>query len=340
MEVGRPNTGRHAAVDGYAARVSEGAPSPASSPLVGWTIQRSHAAFALWRWDRMRHAQAGMDPEPGVDDLVALASRVAGAVRDEDDQRRAEAQRVAARAGAEAELGAARHGVVALVSAYASMATYGAIGQEWGAYVRDHGEPEEQVFEIGWGGCIPPFEVIDGRYVPLPPRKVRFAGETIRRDVEAQLLEMAPGLGAAKREAIRAAFARRDAAEQHLAAVPTEPLPPPPPRAPLPIAPALAEAAALASSHGARLVVLVAPLDAQASPDARQRRDLSDAAIATLDVLAAEVASAARAAGAGAVDATPALKQVGAAAYLPDGHLSAAGHDAVARALAAALTGG
>jgi hypothetical protein len=338
MEVDRPNAGRHAAVDGYAARVAEGAPAPASSPLVEWTIQRSHAAFALWRWERTREALAsGMEPEPGVDALVALAARVAGTVRYEDEQRRAETQRVAALAGAETELRAARRGVVSLASAQIGLTGYDALGQEWQVYVHDGGEPADSVFEIGYGGCAAPYDLVDGRYVPRPPRKVRYAGERIRSDVEAQLLEMAPGLGRAKQDEIRAAFARREAAEAHLAALPTAPLPPPPPRAPLPIAPALERAAALASAHGAKLVVLVAPLDAQASPDARQRRQLGGAEIDALDVLSAEVAAAARAAGAVGVDATPALKQAGAAAYLPDGHLSATGHDVVARALAAAL---
>jgi lysophospholipase L1-like esterase len=339
MEVDRPNTGRHAAVDGYAARVSEGAPAPASSPLVEWTIQRSHAAFALWRWERTRQASA-MEPEPGVDDLVALAARVAGAVRYEDQQRSAEAQRAAALAGAETELREAKRGVLALVSAQLAVVTYSRLEQEWRTYVRDGGEPEASVFEIGYGGCIPPYDYREGKYVPRPPRKVRYAGDTIRRDVEDYLVEMAPGLGHGKLAEVRAAIERRDAAQARLQGLPTEPLPPPPPRAPLPIAPVIERAAALASSHGARLVVLVAPLDAQASPDARRRRELSDAEVGALDVLSAEVASAARAAGAIGVDATPALKQAGAAAYLPDGHLSAAGHDVVAHALAAALTEG
>ena len=58
-----------------------------------------------------------------------------------------------------------------------------------------------------------------------------------------------------------------------------------------------------------------------------------------LDALTAEIAAAARAAGAIGIDAAPALKEAGAPSFLTDGHLSAAGHDAMARAVAAALAG-
>ncbi|MFT3770334.1 MAG: hypothetical protein QM820_33315 [Minicystis sp.] len=54
-------------------------------------------------------------------------------------------------------------------------------------------------------------------------------------------------------------------------------------------------------------------------------------------MLADCIAAAARAAGATGVDATPALKQAGAAAFLEDGHLSAAGHEAMARAVVAGM---
>jgi hypothetical protein len=140
-----------------------------------------------------------------------------------------------------------------------------------------------------------------------------------------------------RKEEILGVFARRAAAEARVAALPTAPLPPPPAAEPLSIAPFLARAKELAAANGARLVVVAAPLDAQASPEARQRRQIGDAEAAALDVLSAEIATAARSAGAVGVDATPALKQVGEAAFLHDGHLSARGHEAVAQAIAAAL---
>jgi hypothetical protein len=56
-----------------------------------------------------------------------------------------------------------------------------------------------------------------------------------------------------------------------------------------------------------------------------------------VDRVAMDLASVAHRVGAVGVDPTLALRQAGPAAYLPDGHLSAAGHDAVARAVAAAM---
>jgi hypothetical protein len=93
----------------------------------------------------------------------------------------------------------------------------------------------------------------------------------------------------------------------------------------------------LARAHGARLVVLPVPLDAQVAEETRARRGLGVDDVAALDGLVAAVAGSARAWGALGVDPTPLLKALGAAAYLPDGHLSAAGHDALAHAVAEAL---
>jgi hypothetical protein len=85
--------------------------------------------------------------------------------------------------------------------------------------------------------------------------------------------------------------------------------------------------------------VVVAPLDAQASPAARARRSLSDAEVAMLDAVSATIVAEARAAGAVGVDAAVPLREVGGAAFLGDGHLAAAGSEAVAKAVAGAMGG-
>ena len=332
-ELDRPNARRHTAVDGWAARVTPGeAPAPAS-PLRELAIRRSQAAFALWRWQRTREAAAaGIEPDAGLDELVALAARVARAARAEDEHRRDEEQRAGLLAEADAELRAARRAVVALARKYSGMAQSGPIGEEWMAYLRKDGEPDADLFVTYYGGCAPAgpgqSNVFHRRLQPA----------VVREDVEALLKDVAGILPRARGQEIRDAFGRRAVAEARLAAVPTAALPPPPAREPLPITPFLAQARALAAAHGARLVVLVAPLDAQVSLEARRRREVSDAAATALDVMSAEIAATARVQGAVGVDATPALRRVGAEAFLADGHLAAAGHEAVARAVAEALT--
>ena len=67
----------------------------------------------------------------------------------------------------------------------------------------------------------------------------------------------------------------------------------------------------------------------------RDRRGLGAADVAALDNLVRDLAAFASRAGARGVDPTQALRRVGPAAYLRDGHLSAAEHDAVAGALSA-----
>jgi lysophospholipase L1-like esterase len=336
-EIDRPNTGRHTALDGFAARFDPSAPPRASSPLRTRLIQQSHAAFALWRWARTREAQnANLDPEPDTTSLLPLALRVAAASNALGDHRRAEARRAADVADAEQELVAADRDIVRLVRAHRGLVAYTETWRrEWDAYLKADGAPGDEVFPNFFGGCAPPPAWWYAQYGSS--RNVRFAGSRIQRDVENTLQDMARGLPADKAREIRDAFARRDAARVRLSALPQDvPLPPPAP-ASLPIAPFLAEAQALAAAHGAKLVVIAAPLDAQIALEARRRRGITDVEAAALDVLTAEIAAAATAAGAIGIDATGALKNAGAAAFLDDGHLSPAGHDLVARAVAAAL---
>jgi hypothetical protein len=340
VEVDQPNVGRHRAVDGWAARVeSDPGGDGTSSPLRTWAIQRSHAAFALWRWQRTRTLEAAsLPPDPGLGPVIALGARVAANARGIDEHRREEALRLATLVGAEQELAAARRGVVSLARKYSGLASFVTpIAEEWLRYLNAEGAPEEDVFTIYTGGCIPPIGP-DGRFVDLRKR-VRFSGERIQKDVEDLLQDYARTAPARVREEIRAAFARRAEAEATLAALPKGPRPAPPPAEPLPIVPFVTEAQAMAAKNGARLLLVVAPIDVQASPAARQRRGTSDAEAAALDALSAEIAASARAAGAAGIDAAPALRAEGDAAFLPDGHLSPRGHEVLGHAAAAAIAG-
>jgi hypothetical protein len=337
-EIDRPNAGRHTAVDGWAAR-REAAGTIAPSPLRELLIQRSHAAFALWRWQRTREAAArDRAVESGLADLLRVAAGDDEARDRWDRGTRAIHERGTALAEARAELASSRAQVVALVQKHAFTSAYSGLGaREWGAYVRSAGEPEDQSFEVDYGGCG--FFLREG---PRPRTSV-IPGTRIRDDVESTLREqmrLSSWTSPAWKQEVEEAFTRREAAASRLAELEAaSPPPPPAPRPPLPIAPFLERARAIAAAHGARLVVLPVPIDAQIAGEARARRGIEEAEVASLDRLEAEVVEAARAAGAIGVDPTAALKQAGAAAFLPDGHLAAAGHEAAARAVAAALAG-
>lgn len=325
-ELGQPNRARHGALDGWAVRVDPGAGPRESSALRAEVIRRSHAAFALWRWQRAREMAASPRlPEDGLGPLLELSARAeaeeqAGNAHAREVQTLAEEARAIAREAEEA-----RAGVVAMAARYRGIFSSTITArEEWDAYLAGDGEPEEALVHY-LGGCVAIRWSDRGDY------KVRLPGPKIREDVEQMLRDIA----AVKRERgedIRAAFERRAAARARLAE-PRPPFPPPPAREALPVDPFLAEAAALAKAHGAILTVVAAPLDAQLSASARGRLGLGAAQAASLSALTRAIAASARRAGAEGVDGTAALAPLGAAAFLADGHLSPAGHEALARAI-------
>jgi hypothetical protein len=337
-EVDQPNTARHTAVDGWAARVGEGRAPAASSPIREEAIRRSHLLFALWRWQRTREAAAeGLPPEGGLEALFAAAADQGRARRLEADRARSEEERTADRAAAEAEVAAARAHVVDLVRSYAFVVAYSGVAErEWRAYLRHDGEPEDEVFTLSYGGCAPPPR-INGRY--QYDYRARFTAARIRDDVEGLLRDLTASRSArpGAAEEVTQAFARREAAIARLAELSGARPAPAVPRPPLPIAPFVARAVAVAGEHRTKLAVVAVPLDAQVSEEARARRGIGAEDVGSLDRLMETVAAGATEAGAIGIDATPALRAAGPAAFLPDGHLAPAGHEALARAVAAAL---
>jgi hypothetical protein len=332
-ELDAPNLARHAALDGYAARVEPDGPPRSSSRLRTRVIQRSHAAFAFWRWARTREIErSGLGPEPGVRELLPLAFRVEAEDRAAGDRRREEAQREAARASAQLDRDSADQNLLRLVRHHRGLvAGTGIWAREWDAYIASSGAPRDVVFRGYFGGCAPP---------PREYRRssstqaVRITGSRVQRDVETLLWDMAKGLAPAPRRTIAEAFEWRERARRKLASLRAEPLPPLPAPSPLPTATFFAQASALAAAHGASLVVVVAPLDAQGSIEARTRRGLRDREASALDALTARLAREASVHGALGIDGAPALREAGEGAFLRDGHLSAKGHDALARAVA------
>ena len=167
-----------------------------------------------------------------------------------------------------------------------------------------------------------------------PPILIR-QGARYRARIEAKLLAQAR---ARKQQQILDAFQSRTSLEEKLRALDAA-ADLGVPRVTSPLAPILDDVARLCRAHHARLVVLVLPIDVQVSPAewakyGARPRDMSQTRVLIDDVLAD-----ARAAGATAIDATPALAAAEPGAFLDkDIHMSPRGHRAVAELLARTLT--
>ncbi|APR77779.1 Hypothetical protein A7982_03126 [Minicystis rosea] len=340
-ELGHPNTERHTAVDGWAARITSSSPPP-TSRLRELLIRRSHMTFALWRWQRTRAAAALPEPpDDGLDALFRAADDAYMAALSEARRREEIQQRAAARAATQAVLDETRQHLKELLKQLAPrVAGAGIWSQEWTLYQGSEGDPEARLLYRYYGGCIPS---------DSPTYRTLFASYKVRSDVEAAYRASAQAPPPELMRDLELTFARRANAERDLdlgrggwneSALFAEQLAEQPIRAFLKIEPVLARANAIATTRNARLVVVAVPLDAQISRDARERRALPERRVLSLDALMAALAESARVVGAVGVDATAALRQAGDTAYLRDGHLAAAGHEALARAIAEALREG
>lgn len=321
---------RYTAVDGWAVR-REAAPADYSPSLLRTqAIASSHAAFALWRWVRTRQASAhARSPEPSWPELVALSHGLDEA--DEAARVGAEKARGAELRDAEQAVNDARAGIVSLVAGHQRFGSGVAVlSREWKAYAEAGGEPESQTFEIDYGGCFLPPPGGPSTFV------VRLRAEQIRKDVEDRLRVLGDTsyLSPEIRAEIHEAFARRESAKTRLAEVQARPAPPTS-KTPTPLAGFLGRASSLARDKGAAIALVLLPLSVETSPRARAAHGVDDAAKAALASLRARLLEDAKGAGITAIDPFEALAAEGDEAYLPDGHLSAAGQIVVARAVAA-----
>ncbi|MFT3770287.1 MAG: hypothetical protein QM820_33080 [Minicystis sp.] len=366
-EIDRPNTERHTEVDGWAARIDPRVPLPRPSRLRAAAVRRSHAAFALWRWQRTR--EAASFPESGLDALLRLADGVARAGKLMDGYRREQAEQKATQAATRAALDAIDGEIAALGKKYAAWAsTWSPAAIQWHAWLRTLPFPEGALFEGNYGGCSPP-PWPHGYLLPaepkVPPEENRLGGLGLAGVGEGYgygyfgrgdgrlALEQIKAVRALPVEVQRLfvdAFTRREAARKRYhevrGATGDEWWYPDPPRQttlppynavpPRPMSSFLWSMFNLAHEHGAKLVVVPIPLDAQIDPSAQSRRGLTAEQVAALDALVADNAAMPGIIGTTGVDPTSALRSA-ATPYLPDGHLSAAGHEAVARAVAEVL---
>lgn len=328
FELDRPNRERHGAYDGWAVRTGSTTTKTSASPLIEPAIQRSHLAFAFWRWREERSLDpATMDRELDAHDLANLVTNAEQEVSEATAS--AERARQQHAADTRAELVAAKAEIAAYVGKYRFMvSTVSTWSNEWREYARSRGEPNDQLFTISYGGC----EAAYGTYDSF------FEAHRIREEVESTLKEFSklPGMPREDARAIFAAIDRRDAAERAVANLPKAP----PPAAAAHPAVAMTrwlEAFRQHTPPTVRVVALAIPMDVQVAPRAREVSGVSDAESQALDRLVADLALSAKDLGVMVVDPTSALRELGDGAYLAGGHLSPEGHRAVADALASTI---
>lgn len=333
FEADRPNTGRHTVWDGWAVRRETAPAHLASFPGRETLFRKSHAFFALRRWWYRRGGptEAFTVPSQGTfGDIALAAARAADEhVRARDDTR-ALAQLRDARVGAAgAELRGARDRFVDLVNAQQIPHGYKNLDglSVWSPLKAAFAQPGDivGVSDAGeWAG--PLFATTD----------LILKGAEVRRQIEQELRARATKseVEAAKivpvLDEIAAAQRRNDVAR-------AEPVPRV--RAWSPLAPSLRRVKALCDAAGARLFVVALPLDVQVSADEWKKHGSDPVDMEPARVLVDDLVDAAEEVGATALDLTGALRAAEPGAFLDrDIHLSPKGHEAVARALAAALS--
>jgi len=345
FEAAHPNPERHAVWDGWAVR-KETAPSTVTDfPGRALLFRDSHLVFA-WRryWSERRSRRQPPRPPRNDDSEVADLRRppahpdpVTDGTASEGSWRdlvgageRTRADQARAQAAEESER---RDKVKALVEARGSLrALEDALDK-----VMQQVIPEE---EAGKGllraSVADPGDIVRVTYgegarpIRATAQEIARAAET-RRKLEAALKERRDAASLEKLSQFDALAARLKGLTAEANDVKVV-------RARSPLAAHLARAKALTAEHGARLVVLVLPLDVMVSADEWKKYrtapvDMSATRVLTEDVLAQAAELAAL-----AVDAQPALAAAEPGAFLDgDLHMTPKGHAAVAAALAKAL---
>jgi len=321
FEASRPNPERHAVWDGWAVR-KEFAPAeaPPSFPGRALLFRDSHLVYAargLWH-----RADPGADEaasEGSYHDLVGLASQPAPARPAAPGSEREQAARRASEAQERLEKLATRAWPAMWKTTKAR------------AYREHHGQPHDivQTREIR----------TEASRNPVTTARELLKGAQIRQEIEDEIKRRARKDRSDRGEAVLDALRDRDEARAALRKLDGGAGGDPGVDGPSsPVAPFIEQAQASCQRAGARLVVLVLPLDVQVSPAEIKKYGEEPFDTAPTLRLNHDVVVAALRAGATAVDPVEALREASPGAFLDgDLHMTPRGHLAVAGALAPAV---
>jgi hypothetical protein len=335
FEAERPNPLRHAVWDGWAVRRETAPAQVASFPGRDLLFRKSHAVFALRRWwyRRSGPTEAFSVPSEGTFRDIGLAAARAAEehLRARDDTRRLVQLQDAKVSVANTELAEARDRFLELIALQrmgTEADTPGSIwGGRWDPVRASFAQPGDIVGSDDYGEYTGPM---------FATAELILEGAKARRRVEQRLRDRAREKAEEAKKidpvlsAVTKALERTDAIRAE--AVPRI-------RAWSPLAPGLRRVKALCDAAGARLFVVALPLDVQVSKDEWAKHDTAPQDLEPARILVDDLVDAAEDAGATAIDLTDALRAAEPGAFLQrDIHLSPKGHEAVARALAAALS--
>jgi hypothetical protein len=329
FETERPNRERHAVWDGWAVRIETAPAAVTEFPGRRWLMARSHAMYALRRWQHgeVEAVDRGFASEGTWQDLVhsgeqAGERHVAARAQAASEQ----SQRAEKLKKLETDLGKVEGEIEELLYMAAPELVYGTDGE---------GDLQLQAATASPGDIVTERQAEEGRSVRVTAALLQ-AGVRYRHQL---IQQVARGPQDPEKKKLLATVATRDSLQkEHLAlyAHGTD-------QAPVPsvLEPRLREVKALCDAHGASLVVVALPIDVQVSADEWAKYGVSEKIDMTpTRVLLADLVASAEGLGARAVDVTDALAAVAARerAFLDgDIHMTAAGHRAVAEALAAKL---
>jgi hypothetical protein len=325
FEVEHPNRDRHVVWDGWAVRKDGAAPSPAAFPGRSWLFGRSHLVFALRKIAHGRHPEAldpGVASEGTWTDLLGAGQTAqSGRQKARADLRAAVQKSERAKGDAEATLrnDESRLDAPALklkiprdekldVLAYAP------------AWLQASRSSVGDIVEVDLGE--------EGRAVPITAELLEHAG-AYRVELEAAVRAK----GNARTKKLLQAWQADLATLRALEMAPAQVL-----RHASPLSKHVARMKQLAEKHGARLVVVILPLDVTVSAGEWAKYGAQPIDLAPARALIEDLRRGSEEGGVSALDATAALAAVEPGAFLDrDLHMTPKGHEAVGRALAAKL---
>jgi hypothetical protein len=327
FETEHPNRERHVVWDGWAVRKDGAAPAPRAFPGRSWLFGRSHLVFAL---RKMSHGTRPDTLDQGVASEGTWTDLV-GAGKEAQEQSQKARANLRKEATKSQQAKASAEDLVADVE------------QKLGRAVRvpQLGIPDdEKLLEAGYvpqwlhasrasvGDIVNLDYGEEARSIPVTAELLEHAG-AFRAELEEALREK----GSRKERKLLKDWQTRTDELRALQMAPAQVL-----RHSSPLLPHVVRMKALAEKHGARLVVLVLPLDVMVSSAEWAKYGAAAVDLGPARRLAEDLARASEEVTVAALDATPALVAAEPGAFLAgDLHLTPKGHDAVARALAAKI---
>jgi hypothetical protein len=325
FETEHPNRDRHVVWDGWAVRKEGAGAAPRWFPGRSWLFGSSHLMFALRKTAHGQRPEAfdqGVASEGTWTDLLG-ASKAAESGRKKASAELREAAQKSARAKGDAEETVrnveSRLDVPAIklkiprdekldVLAYAP------------AWLKASRSSVGDIVEVDLGE--------EGRAVPITAELLEHAG-AYRAALEAAVHEK----GSVRTKKLLQEWQADIATLHALELAPAQLL-----RHASPLLPHVARMKALADKHGARLVVLILPLDVMVSSAEWAKYGARSTELAPAQLRVEDLRRGSEETAVSALDATAALAAVEPGAFLDrDLHMTPRGHDAVARALAAKL---